>query len=124
MTRKKSIYFVYNAKGGKWNYIIDTVHKYTSPNTYKCNLCQITYNFKMRKTWREYIEKSPHEFNFLHSEDLSKLGLMNLEEKLPVCLEEINGKYKILIEKEEMDNYKDEFELISSLNKILESHKS
>jgi len=34
MIKKKEIYFVYNARGGKWNYIVDTIHKYASPSTY------------------------------------------------------------------------------------------
>ena len=54
----KNIIFVYNAKGGKWNYILDTVHKYASPSTYDCNLCKITYNLKMRGAWKKFIEGS------------------------------------------------------------------
>ena len=57
MTKQKEIYFIYNAKGGKWNYIVDTVHKYVSPNTYECNLCQITYDLKMKRAWKDFIEK-------------------------------------------------------------------
>ena len=55
MTKKKII-FVYNAKGGKWNYILDTAHKYASPSTYECNLCQITHDLKMRKPWKDYVD--------------------------------------------------------------------
>ena len=122
MSKNKNIFFIYNAKGGKWNYIIDTIHKYASPKTYECNLCQITYDLKMRKSWREYIEKSPHQFNFLHSEDMSRFGLMNYEEQLPICLEKIDKKYKILITKEEMNEFKSEFDLIKYLNEALKTH--
>ena len=68
MSNKKNIIFIYNAKGGQWNYLIDTLHKYLSPKTYECNLCQITYDLKMRKAWKDDIEESPHDFKFLHLE--------------------------------------------------------
>ena len=77
MIKKKEIYFVYNAKGGKWNYIVDTIHKYASPSTYECNLCQITHDLKMRKTWKDFVEKTPHQLHFLHSEELNDFGLEN-----------------------------------------------
>ena len=47
MNSNRNIIFVYNAKGGKWNYILDTVHKYASPSTYECNLCKITHDLKI-----------------------------------------------------------------------------
>ena len=87
MTKQKEIYFIYNAKGGKWNYIVDTVHKYVSPSTYECSLCQITYDLKMKKAWKDFVEKTPHKFYFLHSEELSDHGLEKYENQLPICLE-------------------------------------
>ena len=82
----KNIIFVYNAKGGKWNYILDTVHKYASPSTYDCNLCKITHDLKMRETWKKFIESSPHNFKFLHSEELEEFNLLNYKDELPICL--------------------------------------
>ena len=73
MTNKRKLIFIYNAKGGKWNYIVDTLHKYISPKTYECKLCQITYDLKMRTTWREFVKNSPHEFIFLHNHNHSHI---------------------------------------------------
>ena len=115
----KNIIFVYNAKGGKWNYILDTVHKYASPSTYDCNLCKITYNLKMRGAWKKFIEGSTHNFKFLHSEELEEFNLLNFKDDLPLCLEEKDGKYKLLIDKKQMNKFKNEFELINILEKIL-----
>ena len=56
MNSNRNIIFVYNAKGGKWNYILDTVHKYASPSTYECNLCKITHDLKMKEA--SFIFKS------------------------------------------------------------------
>ncbi len=119
MNSKRNIIFVYNAKGGKWNYILDTVHKYASPSTYECNLCKITHDLKMKEAWREFIESSPHHFKFLHLEELQEYNLLNYKNDLPICVEENCGEYKILINKEQMNKYKDEFELINILEKIL-----
>ena len=77
MNSNRNIIFVYNAKGGKWNYILDTVHKYASPSTYECNLCKITHDLKMKEAWRKFIESSPHNFKFLHSEEL-ELSLIHI----------------------------------------------
>ncbi len=115
----KNIIFVYNAKGGKWNYILDTVHKYASPSTYDCNLCKITHDLKMRESWKKFIESSPHNFMFLHSEELEEFNLLNYKDALPICLEEKEGKYKLLIDKKQMNEFKNEFELINILEKIL-----
>ena len=119
MNSNRNIIFVYNAKGGKWNYILDTVHKYASPSTYECNLCKITHDLKMKEAWRKFIESSPHNFKFLHSEELEEYNLLNYKNDLPICVEENNGEYKILINKDQMNKYKDEFELINILEKIL-----
>ena len=119
MNSKRNIIFVYNAKGGKWNYILDTVHKYASPSTYECNLCKITHDLKMKDAWRKFIESSPHHFKFLHLEELEEYNLLNYKNDLPICVEENCGEYKILINKEQMNKYKDEFELINILEKIL-----
>ena len=119
MNSKRNIIFVYNAKGGKWNYILDTVHKYASPSTYECNLCKITHDLKMKEAWRKFIESSPHHFKFLHLEELEEYNLLKYKNDLPICVEENSGEYKILINKEQMNKYEDEFELINILEKIL-----
>ena len=119
MNNKKNIIFIYNAKGGQWNYLIDTLHKYLSPKTYECNLCQITYHLKMRKAWKDFIESSPHDYQFLHLEELAAFGLQSYINELPICLEEKNGKHNVLIDKNEMNSFQDEHELIESLKKKL-----
>ena len=119
MNSKRNIIFVYNAKGGKWNYILDTVHKYASPSTYECNLCKITHDLKMKEAWKKFIESSPHNFKFLHLEELEKYNLLDYKNDLPICIEENNNEYKLLINKDQMNKYKDEFELINILEKIL-----
>ena len=73
----------------------------------------------MRKAWKDFIEESPHDYKFLHLEELSDFGLEGFINDLPICLEELNGKHNVLIDKNEMNSFQDEFELIDSLKKKL-----
>ncbi len=38
------VQFIYNAKTGVVNSIIDVAHKLISPDTYECNLCKMTHD--------------------------------------------------------------------------------
>jgi hypothetical protein len=69
----------------------------------------------MRKAWKDFIDESPHDYKFLHLEELSEFGLEDYINELPICLEEINGKYHVLINKNEMNIFQNEYELIKSL---------
>lgn len=39
-----SLQFVYNARSGKVNALFDIAHKLISPDTYACDLCQLTHD--------------------------------------------------------------------------------
>ena len=56
-TTNKELIFIYNAKSGLVNELIDFAHKIISPESYDCNLCAITYGtFAMEKNWDNYIK--------------------------------------------------------------------
>ncbi|MDB3863978.1 hypothetical protein N9325_03960 [Alphaproteobacteria bacterium] len=55
----------------------------------------------------------------MHSEELNDFGLDKYENQLPICLEKNNEGFKIIIDKEKMNNFKNEFDLINELNEIL-----
>lgn len=62
--------FVYNATSSLSSQISDIAHKIISPETYRCNLCRITYgNFGARPEWKEFIETLPCKAEFLHSDE-------------------------------------------------------
>lgn len=57
--------FVYNAKPGLVNGMIDSFHKALSPDSYPCGLCALTHGFfTMRKPWKDWLKRlrMPHEF--------------------------------------------------------------
>ena len=119
LNQKRKFIFIYNAKGGRWNSTLDLIHKYASPHTYKCSLCKITFNIGMKEKWKKFIERSLHDFIFLHKEDLIKHNLQRFENELPLCIEKINKRNSIIINATEMKKLKDEEDLISFFQKIL-----
>ena len=56
-----------------------------------------------------------HNYKFLHLEELSEFRLEAYVNDLPICLEELNGKHNVLIDKNEMNTFQNEHELIDSL---------
>ena len=65
--------FIYNAKSGVVNELIDFAHKIVSPETYDCNLCAISYGtFSMKKKWSTYIETLPFKSTFTYKDKFSK----------------------------------------------------
>lgn len=78
--------FVYNADGGLFNTMSDVAHKLLSPETYACNLCALTHTtFRMRREWREFLERLDARTEFLHADELrSQYGMKELA--LPAIL--------------------------------------
>ncbi|MEM6820915.1 MAG: GTPase [Verrucomicrobiota bacterium] len=65
--------FVYNAKSGGLNLLLDIGHKALSPNTYSCHLCSITHNILGEKqAWKSFRTRSQHELEFLHKDEFEK----------------------------------------------------
>ncbi|SCY35267.1 hypothetical protein SAMN05192588_2433 [Nonlabens sp. Hel1_33_55] len=70
--------FVYNANSGKLNAWLDTAHKIVSPSTYKCRLCDLTFDaFKENVEWSrfresELIKSHVNELEFLHIDEFNK----------------------------------------------------
>ncbi|MCK5400101.1 MAG: GTPase [Flavobacteriaceae bacterium] len=65
-----SLLFIYNAKSGFANTIIDISNKLLNPETYSCNLCAITYNtFTENKTWKSFRAQSEIDMKFYHIDE-------------------------------------------------------
>ena len=65
--------FVYNADSGLVNTLMDIGHKAISPQTYECNLCDLTFGmFREHKKWKEFREKSDMEMEFLHRDEFEQ----------------------------------------------------
>ena len=107
--------FIYNAKSGLVNELIDFAHKIVSPSTYNCNLCAISYgNFSMKKKWSDYISSLPISSTFTYKDKVSKYGYENIE--LPSIIFRDNSKSNVIISNEEINKLKKIDQLINILS--------
>jgi len=65
-----NLVFVYNADSGVFNTLSDIAHKMFSPETYKCNLCNLTHGyFQEREEWKMFLENLDADIEFLHRDE-------------------------------------------------------
>ena len=108
--------FVYNADSGAINTLIDIGHKALSPQTYQCNLCDLTFGvFKEHKKWKQFRESSNTEMEFLHKDEFEQKYDRNFE--YPVILKE-KDDLKVAIARAELDQIKTLDELISQVKTV------
>lgn len=65
-----NLVFVYNADSGVFNSLTDIAHKIISPDTYQCNLCNLTHGyFKARQEWVKFLSDLDADIEFLHRDE-------------------------------------------------------
>ena len=117
----KELIFIYNAKSGLVNELVDFAHKIISPETYDCNLCAITYGtFIMEKRWSDYIQSLPVKSIFTYKDELSKNNLENIN--LPAIFFRNNKQLVELLSAREINNLSDFDTLIKILDIRLEEY--
>ncbi len=109
------IIFVYNANSGLINTVLDIRHKIISPETYNCNLCNITYGIlKEKEEWKAFRESSNHELEFLHKDEFEK-KYKQVREYPIILTSNKNNEFHELINKDELKKMKSAEELIDKL---------
>ena len=112
---ESELIFVYNAKSGMVNELLDFAHKIVSPSTYNCNLCAISYgNFTMKKKWSDYISSLPVRSTFTYKDKVSDYGYNNIE--LPSIIFRNGSRSKVIISSEEINKLKKIDQLINILS--------
>ena len=114
--------FVYNAKSGKVNALLDTAHKLVQPTTYECNLCRLTHDtFAENKKWRDFKRTTSHVLEFLHKDEFEKYyaSKFGYRFEFPIVLVENEGDLEVLISPKEMNGISSTENLINLLNKML-----
>ena len=110
------IIFVYNAKSGFVNSILDIGHKVISPKTYECNLCSITYGLMSeKKEWRKFKESSRDELVFLHRDEFEKKYKEKREYPIVLGINETDG-LDVLISADTLNEMKSVNDLIHALD--------
>ncbi len=65
-----NLIFVYNADSGVFNVLADIAHKLFSPETYQCNLCNLTHGyFQAREEWMTFLDDLDADIEFLHRDE-------------------------------------------------------
>ena len=113
--------FIYNAKSGFINELIDFAHKIISPETYECNLYAITYGaFTMEKRWADYIRSLPIKCTFTYQDRLSEHKLKNTS--LPSIFLRNGKELKEIISSSEINHLTELHQLIEKIDIKLEEN--
>ena len=124
MEKIDKIVFVYNANSGLFSSLKDTVHKTVSPETYECNLCQITFGaFNMKDEWKEFIETLSYKTEFLHKDEFDK-KYGKTKYAFPNAFIIKEGNLKLLITKEEINSAKSIKDLKGLVNKKIKMYEN
>ena len=116
----EKLIFIYNANSGKHNTLLDTMHKIVSPNTYNCNLCDITFGlFTENKTWRKFRQTSKVEMVFLHKDEYLKKykSKFNYKFTFPIVLAEHLESLSVFINTDELNRLKNQEGLMKEIRK-------
>ncbi|MDJ0633097.1 MAG: GTPase [Xenococcaceae cyanobacterium MO_188.B29] len=112
--------FIYNADSGLMNTLMDIGHKAISPQTYQCNLCDLTFGlFSENKKWKKFREESNIEMEFLHRDEFEQKYAQKFE--YPVILKEDKelNNLSIMISQAELNQIQTLDELILQINQLM-----
>ncbi|WP_373057078.1 GTPase [Zunongwangia sp. H14] len=112
----QKLIFVYNARAGAVNGILDSLHKIFKPETYNCSLCKITHGvLGEKKAWKKFRKTSDAEMEFLHVDEFKKQYASKFGHKFefPVVLTEGANGFEIFISGKELTQISSEKELIA-----------
>ncbi len=105
--------FIYNAKSGTINTVLDNMHKLFAPNTFQCNLCKITFGpVKERPEWKEFREQYGEQFRFLHSDEFED-EYPDRPFTYPIILKEEEGDLEALLCAEAINECDNTLDLIN-----------
>ena len=114
----KKLIFIYNASDDFISVSFDFIHKIVSPSTYQCSLCKVTYgNVSMHNEWREYIDRSPFEVQFLYKNNYLEYHQDLKVNEFPIAYKYDGNSYQLFISKQEFDLCDDLDDLIEIMNK-------
>ena len=112
--------FIYNADSGLRNALLDGAHKALSPNTYQCNLCDLTYGvFKERKAWKKFRQEMQWNMEFLHKDEFKKQYASKFGHKFefPIVLIALDDELQVFISVRELNELETMEALIDLINK-------
>ncbi|GGW51709.1 hypothetical protein [Arenibacter certesii] len=115
---RKCLIFVYNAKSGLGNSLLDGAHKILDPKSYSCSLCSITHGaFLENKRWKEFREHSDFDMEFLYKDQFIIKYRDKVGEgvKFPVIFEVDNGGFHVVLSSKSIDVLGNQESLIGAI---------
>lgn len=93
----------------------DIGHKIFSPDTYQCDLCQLTHGyFTERSEWREFIEQLDVECRFLHRDEFHQ-EFPEHSDTLPAIFIQEENQLRVCMDSEKLHHSDSLDKLISAL---------
>ena len=110
--------FVYNARSGALNSLIDSGHKLLNPNNYSCRLCQLTHGLiTEKKAWADFRDRSKFDLTFYHKDEFeNKYPTMTIE--YPAVLKKEDNSLKFLFDSDRINSMSSLYELIQLIECI------
>lgn len=103
--------FVYNADSGLFNTMADIGHKIFSPDTYQCDLCQLTHGyFSERSQWRAFVKQLEVDCRFIHRDEFHR-EFPGQPDPLPAIFIQTGDQLKLCIGSDQLHEF-DRLELL------------
>ena len=113
--KEGTLIVAWNAHSGWQHAVMDSLHKWVSPQTYSCKLCELTYGaVGPRESWKTFLESLHREVQFYHKDEFpaEAFGPI-LPADFPFILEYRQEAWQVLLRPGELDQ-------INTLEALLE----
>ena len=116
-----ALLFIWNAESGWHHGLMDSLHKWLSPQTYACDLCRLTHGMTgSKKAWKDFLQRCGRPVFFMHRDAYEKSSIYpGSEQRLPLVLEYREGGWGLLMSAEEIGKQRTLGALMEGLEKAL-----
>ena len=113
--KEGTLIVAWNAHSGWQHAVMDSLHKWVSPQTYSCKLCQLTYGaVGPRESWKTFLESLDRDVQFYHKDDFPDEAFGGtLPTDFPFMLEYRQEAWQVLLSPGELEQ-------INTLEALLE----
>ena len=112
-----TLVFIWNAKKGWQQAVFDSLHKWISPGSYSCSLCQLTYGFAGPKAeWKSFLASLDRPVHFYHRDEFKDTGIRGgFPEEFPLILERHPGNWHVLMDAQDLEGIPGLDQLLNTL---------
>lgn len=114
-----SLVFIWNADAGMFNAVRDSLHKWISPETYSCRLCQLTHGLSSaHRAWRNFLKEFERPAYFYYRDTFKKTGIaVPFPISYPLILELHQGQWRAFLTSGDLEE-------ITTLEALIECMKT